>query len=786
MREQWLCLVAAVVVVASVGCSEGDDDNQPEPEVHNGPTPDFDRFCGDTWWEDSVQDQQIPELDGSYYGWFDLPVGSIVSQKVIPQHPFQVEQIRVRFNGPAGPVRVRLTTSLGRSYPDVDGEGADLVAPFERTIDPVDSGEWHNFDVQDSEVFLLPTQHYHIVSERMEGGPGVVKETLPADGSSQALMLIPGEFFPWSTDANFRMKLRGRWFCQWDESERWFSEQFHSFPAGHAPHVTDLNGDHHDDLVLGDGSRPHVFLGDGTGAFVEQPTAFPEDLISGTTFFADLDNDGDADAFSAIWAVADNDGDGFDKAQDCNDADPEIHPEATEVAGNGRDDDCDGTADDGAGTADGDGDGQTIADGDCDDSLAEVYLGAPELGDGLDNDCDGTTDETTQNHILLNDGSGVFTVLEDAGVEAWDQSTAAGLGDGNGDGVLDLYYGNWLVEYPAHPAWPDRYFEGAGNGHFTDAFEPAGLELDIPYSAYGVLWNDYNDDGHQDIYVSNYHLYPNQLWQNQGDGTFVDVAEDLGAARDDIASGSPLLTGGHSYGGDFGDFDNDGDMDLYVANLAHPREHPWSDPSQFLVNQGPPDYRFEDRTVELGFIYDEVDFNATFADFDNDMDLDLAVASIYPDHYSRLYRNDGDRFVDISYETGLAVHDTVSLVWADFDEDGDLDIVIEDHVFENRVGQDRHWLALLLEGVDSNRDALGARVWLTAGGVTQVRDVKGPGGHVNAQSSRIVHFGLGSNTDIDELVVRWVGGETESISGAQVDRRMRIVEGTGAAEDLDP
>ncbi len=290
----------------------------------------------------------------------------------------------------------------------------------------------------------------------------------------------------------------------------------------------------------------------------------------------------------------------------------------------------------------------------------------------------------------------------------------------------------------------------------------------------------------------NYHLYANQLWQNQGDGTFVDVAELVGAAFDDVSGPYSRFPGGHSFGGDFGDVDNDGDMDAFIANLAHPRVQPWSDPSMFLINMGPPDYLFRNMRQEYGFIYDEGDVNAAFADFDNDMDVDIAVASLYRGHFSRLYRNDmAGGFTDVTYETNTAINDAVSVVWADVDEDGDLDLVIADragpefvHLFINRKGQDNNWIELVLEGTTTNRGAIGARVTLSAGGVTQMRDIRGGGGHSNTQNSRVVHFGLGQVETIDEVSVRWVGGETETITGLNPNARFHVVEGTGAGEAL--
>jgi hypothetical protein len=235
-------------------------------------------------------------------------------------------------------------------------------------------------------------------------------------------------------------------------------------------------------------------------------------------------------------------------------------------------------------------------------------------------------------------------------------------------------------------------------------------------------------------------------------------------------------------------------MDFFMANLAHPRNRPWSDASMLYMNQGPPDYKFVDKREPSGIIYDEGDHNASFADFDNDGDLDVIVGSTYPEHYSKLYRNDGVgpdgvvQFVDVTYEAGAAIHNGINLVWSDVDEDGDLDLLIAGsgstervHVLINRVGQERNWVQFDLQGTVSNRNALGARIRLGAEGLAQMRDVSGPGGQMNNQNSRIVHFGLGDATTIDTLEVRWIGGTTETITGAAPGGRYHIVEGSGTA-----
>jgi hypothetical protein len=806
MRTKLLSLVLLQLVFG--GCGGGDSgpsdagaDVAPDMTcLQSSPAPEFDRYCACRDWQSTLAEAKAGELTGDFVGWYNaFPAGTIDSMKVIPQHPFRVREIRAFYAGNPGAVRLRITETFGRSYPagewssdpiDLEEDVAeDLMPALEVEITAEQIETWVEFDVSEHGILLHPTQHYAIVNEELGGGTYVGAEDLPTDERSRALFNVPGQFEPYGADGNLRLELVGESFCQWDQADRWFGEAQDTAFSGVASAraaFADLDGDGHDDLILNDGS-PRAFLGDGAGGFAAPATdPWPDADKSPMMVFADVDNDGDVDALAAYYVGADDDGDGVEKLEgDCDDADPAVRPTQPENPTNRKDDNCDGVIDTGTDTADVDADGTTVAAGDCDDTRADVEPGAPELPDSRDNDCDLAADEDFVDRILENDGAGRFARVPGSGVEALDPTTAAGFGDYDGDGNLDLYWGNWLVHYPDDASVQDRFFRGLGDGTFEDKMAEAGLVLPTALSVYGMKWNDYNNDGHQDIFVGNYHLYDNQLWQNQSDGTFVDVAEDVGLAHDDIPSGSSLYPGGHTYGGDWGDIDNDGDMDTFMANLSHPRTQPWADPSMFGINGGSPDFTFENRRRALGIVYDEGDINGEFADFDNDMDLDLVVASLYPNHYSKLYRNDGDVFTDVTYETGTAVHVAISAVWSDVDEDGDLDLVIASgdpsraHLFINRVGRDRHWVEFRLQGTASNRGAVGARVTLAAGGVTQMRDVVGGGGQSNTQNSAVVHFGLGANTTIDALTVRWVGGATEAIAGATADGRFRIVEGSG-------
>lgn len=750
---------------------------------------------------------RLGELSGEYVGVLSgpaegvpFPERSTMSMKVVPEHAFEVHAIRVAFGAGTGVARLRVVESFGRTYPasylDPDGDH-DVVPPVDVEVLDADPERWIEIDVSAAGAVLEPTRHYHVVYEHLGPEPLLALESVPEGEHSRALLFVPPQPDAFGVPGQFRMQLVGEHLCAWADGERLF-ERAEGLPFDdlRSPYLqlADLDGDLVDDLVLHD-EGVRVFTGDGDGGFA---AAAPELLgamqTHGLTIFADVDGDGDQDAFAARSLTPDRDGDRFTYAMgDCDDTDPAVRPGRAEVPDNGRDDDCDGVADDGTSDADADEDGFSIAAGDCDDTNPDVFPGAEEIVDGLDDDCDGATEEGFTHRLFLNDGEGRFEALEGSGVEAQSGATAGAFGDADGDGVLDLYVGNWLHHYPDFDAEADLFFRGLGGGRFEERLEAAGMGLRVNRPVYGVAWTDFDGDGHQDVFVGNYNLRRNQLYRNRGDGTFEDVAEAVGADADDVFGPAVQYPGGHTYGGDFGDVDNDGDMDMYMCNLAHPRVQPWSDPSMFLVSRGAPGFVFDERREALGVEYDEGDVNAHFGDFDGDMDLDLVIASLYTGHFARLYRNDGEAgFVDVTYEAGVAVHDAVGAIFADVDRDGDLDLFVTDrdgqapsvHLFLNRGHPGRGSVSLLLEGTTTNRDALGARVTLVAGGVTQIRDVRTSQGHQNNQRPRAVHFGLGDATEIESLSVRWVGGATETFAGVTPDGRFHLVEGTGAAIPL--
>jgi hypothetical protein len=248
--------------------------------------------------------------------------------------------------------------------------------------------------------------------------------------------------------------------------------------------------------------------------------------------------------------------------------------------------------------------------------------------------------------------------------------SAAAWGDADGDGRPDLYVVNY--ERPGvEPGIcaPDRLWRNLGDGRFEDATRAAGLVTDEPFCGRHVLWTDLTGDGLTDIAVSNYRLDPNLLWVNQGDGTFAERAREMG-----VSGRQKEGHFGHTLGMAAGDVSGDDQVDLVVANLAHPRYRDLSDASQVLVWK---DDGFEDLTERSGVRYAETHARPALADVDGDGDLDLYMAALYEGRRSFLYLNDGTgRFTDVTWLSGTWTEDAWDADFADMDGDGDPDLVV--------------------------------------------------------------------------------------------------------------
>src|SRR5438445_193389 len=210
--------------------------------------------------------------------------------------------------------------------------------------------------------------------------------------------------------------------------------------------------------------------------------------------------------------------------------------------------------------------------------------------------------------------------------------------------------------------------------------------------------------------LTKYRLEVTLLWKNNGEGKFADVAKDLGAAGN-----QKLGAYGHTIGSCWGDLDNDGHLDLFVGNFSHPPDY--QDRSQFLRNKGPKEkYHFEDMTKIAKLRWQESYASPALGDYDNDGWLDLYFTTVYAGDKSVLYRNRGAwKFEEIKDGAGLSLAQTYQAAWADFDNDGHLDMITGGKLFRN-PGTKNHWLKVRLEGTGKvNRAAIGAQVRLRLG-----------------------------------------------------------------------
>jgi hypothetical protein len=350
-------------------------------------------------------------------------------------------------------------------------------------------------------------------------------------------------------------------------------------------------------------------------------------------------------------------------------------------------------------------------------------------------------------------------------------SRGACWGDFNGDGFVDLYIGGY-EDWDAGITYPDMMLMNERGKSFKLAWS------EVRYRARGVTACDFDQDGDLDVYVSNYRLQPNVLWLNDGTGKLQDVA----AAYNALAT-SPGFDGGHSIGAAWGDFNNDGLFDLFAGNFAHQDDRGDQPKSRFLRNLGPEKgHHFEDLGT-CGVYYQESYASPAAGDCDNDGDLDLffttvyGVASFGRKNYPVLYRNDGNfAFADATATAGLAeLAPTYQAAWADFNNDGNLDLVSAGRLFQNMGNRGNHWLKVRLNG-DGNRvnwSAVGAQVRIKLGDAALTRQVEAGTGEGN-QNDLVLHFGLGAQAEAVSLEVVWPGGIRQTVADVGADRFITV------------
>jgi enediyne biosynthesis protein E4 len=415
----------------------------------------------------------------------------------------------------------------------------------------------------------------------------------------------------------------------------------------------------------------------------------------------------------------------------------------------------------------------------------------------------------TEGVLLHNNGNGTFTDVTarsgTANKGGWGVSAA--FVDIDRDGWLDLFVGNYLLytvegdidclsvtgqhDYcppNSYRPQPSKLYRNRGDGTFVDITKMA-LVGGAYGPALGVSTADFNNDGWLDIYVGNDGM-PNQLWMNQKNGTFKDMAFLNGAAVNGQGNSEA------SMGVDAGDYDNDGDEDLFITN--------WLAQMNILY-QNTGNAVFEDRKAASGLgapSLAKTGFGTAWFDFDNDSWLDLmtlngSVSMIeaqarakdpFPlKMLNQLFRNLGDgRFEDVSARGGepfKLLDVSRGAAFGDIDNDGDEDVVVgtangPTRLFINNIGNRNHWLGLRLTALNG-RDMLGARVSvLRPGGPTVWRRSRSDGSYASANDPRVL-VGLGSSTAPVTVRVQWPDGKMEEWDNQSIDRWTTLKQGSG-------
>lgn len=429
-----------------------------------------------------------------------------------------------------------------------------------------------------------------------------------------------------------------------------------------------------------------------------------------------------------------------------------------------------------------------------------------------DYDSDGFPDiyVTGYGHNILyhNNGDGTFTdVTKRAGLVNPNWSTSAVWFDYDNDGRLDLFVCNF-VQYSADSkvtcgenrfgkrfyciprvfnGRPSVLYHNNGDGSFTEVGHNSAIGK-MRGKAFGAVATDINNDGWLDLFVSN-DTVANFLFANQGNGHFEEIAFNAGVAYGESGAARSGM------GVDSGDYDDDGWMDLFVANV---------DKEQFSLYRNDGRSMFTDRALETGIGQATVllsGWGLKFFDYDNDGNLDLILANGHPDDmvdeyhnhvYYRepllLFRNTGNSLVNVSEQGGVAFQKrwpARGLAIGDFDNDGALDVLITNNgeaplLLRNQVGNKNHWLGIKLVGKKCNIDAVGARLTWSFGEMQRSRLKTAGGSYLSSHDPRLI-LGLGSAKKINWVEIKWPqpSGVVERFQNLPVDDYVTIVEGTG-------
>jgi hypothetical protein len=401
------------------------------------------------------------------------------------------------------------------------------------------------------------------------------------------------------------------------------------------------------------------------------------------------------------------------------------------------------------------------------------------------------------NLLYRNNANGTFT---EAGASAGVNDSGNGWrvvwGDYDNDGDLDLYLTNTGI---------NRLYRNNGDGTFAEIGASAGV--DDTGEGQGAAWADYDRDGDLDLYLAQAGGV-DKFYQNNGNGSYADVRGTAG-----------ITDSGNGHGVAWGDYDNDGNLDLYVGNPGSPsllhrnngngtftevgasagvnssqsaQSVAWADYDNdgdldlYVANDGSANlmYRngngtFTDVAASAGVNDGGPGHDVAWGDYDNDGDLDIYLGN--RDSANRLYQNNGNEtFADIGATAGVnSTGPTLGLAWGDYDNDGDLDLYVARDGSANLLyknnGNSNRWLVVKLVGTASNKSAIGSRATAVTGATRQRRDVVGGAGHYS-QPSLPVEFGFGNSTTVDSLIVRWPSGQVQVLTNVATNQILTITE----------